>query len=138
MLRVLLALGLWLAGLGFASAQWIGPPNLTLCNKMVSFTGTGSIASLISSTPRTMVLICGWNVTATGASTFTFTFGTQTTTPCDTGAVAITPTLNVTTNANVDHQQYSSQSSPVGAGVCVNAGTTVTGMLYYTTVSTSQ
>lgn len=138
MLRVLLALGLWVLGSGFASAQYLGPPNAVICNKTVSFTGTGAAVSLVAPASRTTVLICGWDVTSTAASTFAFTTGTQTTNPCDTNTVAITPTMNVSTNAVVDHQFYATFSSAPGSGLCVNAGTQITGMIYYTTLYTPQ
>lgn len=138
MLRVLLALGLWLAGSGFASAQWLGPPNAVMCNKTASFTGTGSVASLVAPTARTTVLVCGWDVTSTGATTFTFSSGTQTTNPCDTNTVAVTPALNVSTNAVVDHQGYATFSTAPGSGLCVNAGAAATGIVYYTTLYTPQ
>ena len=139
MLRVLVALGLWLVGSGFASAQQIGPPNMIICNKSATFSGVTGSQSLVAPAARTSVLVCGWDITSTGAATFAISFGTQTTTPCDTNTVAITPAMNVSTNAVVDHQFYAANSSAVGSGLCINPSIAgVSGIVYYTTVSTPQ
>lgn len=139
MLRVLL-LGLLLAVPGFASAQWLGPPNTTLCNKTVTFTNANASTQLVAPTARTKVLICGWVVTNTaGTGTVTFNTGTQTTNPCDTNTVALSPALSVGTTQLIDHQQYATQDSAVGAGVCVTPSViTISGILFYTTVPTPQ
>lgn len=136
-LLLLAALSLWP---GYAPAQWIGPPNLTLCNKVATFSGVNAATSLVAAVPRTKVLVCGYQLTNTaGTGTVTFNTGTQTTNPCDTNTVTMTPAISVGTNAVVDHQQYASQDTAVGSGVCVTPSVvTITGILYYTTVSTSQ
>lgn len=138
MLRVLLALGLWLAGSGFASAQWIGPPNAVMCNKTATFSGVAVATSLVAPAANTTILVCGWDVTNSGAAaTMTLNYGTQTTNPCDTNTVAVTPALSVSTNAVIDHQAYAVFSSAPGSGLCVTpSAATLTGIVYYTTVNT--
>lgn len=140
MLRVLLTLGLWLAGSGFASAQWIGPPNAVMCNKAANFTGLSVATQLIGAVPKTIIFVCGWELTnSAGGGTVGINFGTQTTTPCDTNSVVIAPAINISTNAVVDHQQYASFSSASGQALCVTPNAaTITGIVYYTQVQNTQ
>jgi hypothetical protein len=126
---------------GFAPAQIVGPPNTTLCNKVVTFTNASAATSLVAAASRTKVLVCGWAVTNTAASgTVTFNYGTQTTNPCDTATVALTPALSVAVGASlVDHQPYAREGSATGSGLCVTpSATTISGVVYYTTVETPQ
>lgn len=139
MRKILLAVLLSLLP-GLASAQWLGPPNTTLCNKTAQFTGVSAVTTLVAGTSRTKVLLCGWVVTNTAASgTVNFSTGTQTTTPCDTNTVALSPSLSVGTTQLIDHQQYATQDTAPGAGICVTpSATTISGMIFYTTVPTPQ
>jgi hypothetical protein len=126
---------------GFAPAQIVGPPNEVLCNKVVTFTNASAATSLVAAASRTKVLVCGWAVTNTAASgTVTFNYGTKTSTECDTATVALTPALSVAvTSSLIDHQPYAREGSATGSGLCVTpSATTISGVVYYTTVSTPQ
>ena len=119
MLRVLLALGLWLAGPRFASAQWIGPPNAVMCNKAAQFSGVSVATQIVPAASKTSIFVCGWELTnSAGSGTVALNFGTQTTTPCDTSTVNIVSAVNISTNAVVDHQQYATFSSAPGQALC--------------------
>ncbi len=129
--RSIIALVLWSAGLGWASAQQVvGPPNAILCNLAAPLTGGGSAAKLISGIASTHINICGFTVTASAADTFAITTGTRTN--CATNNAAVTGSLNVNTTNLVDHNPYAVLSLPTGADLCVNSTvTTSTGIIWY-------
>jgi len=105
----------------------VGPPNQILCNNVpqqpVADIPTGTTVKLVTEVAGRVVVICGWHVTATAASTFKFSTGTGAN--CATNNVVLTPTFNVSTNApSQDHIEFAALSVPTGNAVCVTvAGT---------------
>jgi hypothetical protein len=136
MKRLWVALFLWLGLAGAALAQGqVGPPNQILCNKVATFSGLSANTVLISAVTNQRIIVCGWHVTSTSATstTFSITAGTQTTTPCDTGTITFTPALNVTLTApSADHVDFGVLGTNLSQAVCItpsNAG--ISGLVYY-------
>ena len=125
-------LTLWPA---FAWAQWIGPPNAVMCNRIAGFNGVAVATQLVAPTPGKTVYVCGFIATnSSNATTYNFSlnFGTQTTTPCDTGTVNIVSSLFVNANAVIDHQTYAYSSGALGAGLCVTpSNVALSGHVWY-------
>lgn len=143
MLRLFLFLLCVMAG--SAHAQSIGPTNTIICNKTATFTGITGVTSLVAGVSGKVIAICGWHVTSTlgTSATFQLSTGTQTTNPCDTGTVNITPALNVTFSApSSDHIEmaFASAGSPGIGGsaiaapsLCINPSAAgIAGLVYYT------
>lgn len=129
-LGFLVAFG-WLAFSSPDEAQ-VGPANQILCNQGISFTGTGAEAQVLAAATGKTTALCGWHVTSTSSTTTTFQLFSGSGTNCGTGGVALTPALNVTLTApSADHIDWASLSVPTpNNALCVNAPTTVTGILW--------
>ena len=131
-------LGLGLVLNPFTSrADTIGPPNAVLCNGIATFGGASTIQTLVTAKTGMRVYICGWHVTNSAVSgtsnTFAITGGTQTTNPCDTGTITLTPALGVTQSApSADHIDYAVGQTNIGQALCVTpSATTLNGLIYY-------
>ena len=127
---------LWAATAAQAQTQ-MGAPNLIVCNKTATFTGTAANAVLVAAAANKITNICGWHVTTSSATavTFTLSYGTQTTNPCDTGNTALTSSINITSAApSNDHLQEAFTNTGVNTQLCVNAPVTVFGQVYYTQI----
>ena len=127
------AFSLWA---GLAAAQGvIGPANQVICNKVVTFSSISTLTQLVAPVTGQAIFICGWHVTNTSATaaSFVITTGTQTTNPCDTGTVTITPALSVLNSApSADHIDYAVGQSKLSQALCVlPSSTTLAGLIYY-------
>lgn len=104
----LIVLGILSCDPRFALAEnSVGPTNLIVCNQIaVQAVGVNSSTKMISGSAGKNLVICGWDVSNTGATgTFTFTSGTGSN--CGTGSATVIPALNITNTAPaVDVQQY--------------------------------
>ena len=131
---LILVLGLMWTGSAWAQGI-VGPVNQILCNKIATFTGVATATQLVAPITSQRIVICGWHVTnsSSTAYTFTITYGTQTTTPCDTGAVTLIPALSLTQSApSADHIDYAVGQTPISQQLCVTPNNTaLTGLVYY-------
>jgi hypothetical protein len=62
---------------------------------------TATTTLLIAATAAKTNKVCGIEIASTGAQTVKIVVGTQTTTPCDTGAVTVSPTYQLAANQNL-------------------------------------
>ncbi|TAL08284.1 MAG: hypothetical protein EPO02_13355 [Nitrospirae bacterium] len=95
-----------------------------------SATTTKVINKVATGTGRTF--ICGWHVHAAGGS-IQLVYGTQTTTPCDTGQVVISPLYPAAAVGDDQSSNWRGVLVPNGNDVCVvtGAGTTSAEALAY-------
>jgi hypothetical protein len=118
-------------------AQAIGPYVQAACSQLASFTGTATTVLAIAGAAGKVLYLCGYQFTATAATTAAVVYGTGAT--CGTGTTAVTGALNVATTPTTDHQQYAyfnvPQIQPFATAtqnsLCVTIGTAaVTGHLF--------
>jgi hypothetical protein len=134
-----LLIGLALTFVSPALSQGVSPAQMFGCNKAATFSGSTGTTQLLASSSGSVaqIYVCGFDFTASAASTATLEYGTQVTNPCDTGTTTVTPALNVSaTVPTVDHQPFYAGITPVpnGKQLCVAIGGTgpASGIVYYT------
>ncbi len=136
MQRFLLALCFCLGlGLSAHAQSAVGPTNAIVCNKTATFTGLSANTVLVAAVTNLRVVMCGWHVTNSSATAYTFaiTYGTQTTNPCDTGTITVTPALSVTQSApSADHVDFAGTGSNLSQALCISpSNAAVSGLVFY-------
>ena len=113
----------------------VGPPQQISCNKTAYFSSISANTVLVPATAGKLIAVCGWHVTTSSTTSVTFqiTAGTQTTTPCDTGTITFTPTLQLLNTApSSDHIDYATITSQYSQALCINpSSSTIAGLVYY-------
>lgn len=125
MRRYLLAFALWIAGCAAAFAQQTGP---IYCGDAASaFPSSATTTKVVSkaATGTAKIYVCGWHVRAS-AGTIQLVYGTQTTNPCDTGQVVISPLYPAATIGDDQSSNWRGILVPNGNDVCVVTGTGTT------------
>ena len=135
-MRKLLLATLILLWPGFSWAQGIiGPVNQVLCNKVATFSGVAVATQLVAPVTGARVFICGWHVTNSSTTSYTFSinYGTQTTNPCDTGTVNMTPALSVLNSApSADHIDYAVMQTTPSQQLCITPNNAaLSGLVYF-------
>jgi hypothetical protein len=131
-LSLVAALGLCLPWAARAENS-VGPTNLILCNKIATMAaGPLTITQLIAAVVGQTIILCGWEITNTGA-TGTFSFQSGTGVNCATNPATIVPPLNITNTApSVDRQQYATIQLPLGSALCITPSVaTIAAVIWY-------
>lgn len=114
--NLIFTLGLALLA-GLSSLAAVAQP--AQCGRTAPGASAAATTNIITGTPNSVIHLCGWDVTATGASTFQIVTGTGAT--CGTGTIQITA-AHVMTGSNTINTSAATPgrySAPMGNSVCV-------------------
>lgn len=120
-----------------AAAQ--GTTTQRTCGKSVIYDNSTDGATRLVAGTGTAIFICGYSITSSvGGVNVGLIYGTQTTNPCDTGTVKITPAYPIGTVTSLTgiadgSPVFRGLQAPPGKDLCINtsAGEAVQAIVYY-------